>query len=317
MSDLALDLTDLVVRGTRPIVEGVCLAIDAGEVLAIVGESGSGKTITSRAILGLLPQTLSATGEVTTAGVRKSAADQSGLRRDLGRTTAVVFQNPRLMFDPLMRVGDQLIEARTGSRGEAKQRAVEVLQTLGFDAPRVVLRQFPHQLSGGMAQRAALAMAVMPGPRLLVVDEPTSALDATLRLQAMQSIRTLARSGTAVLFITHDMKLVNDYCDTLVVMYGGRAMERGPTKSVLASPLHPYTERLLACSRGASDRHQDLPSIPGTQIVAGTAGDACPFAGRCAETYSRCRTARPAHRRVGDREVACHLRDSEAVYEER
>jgi oligopeptide/dipeptide ABC transporter ATP-binding protein len=225
----------------------------------------------------------------------------------------IVFQNPAGMFDPLSRIGDQLVEAVVYhgrmNRYEARRKAAEVLASVGFANPGEITRLYPHQLSGGMAQRAAIAMALMPDPRLLVVDEPTSALDANLRTEILTLLRGLARQRrSAVLLVSHDLALVGRFCDSVDVMYAGRIVEYGPTAAVLQAPDHPYTRALTATAPTmSSPPRTPLPTIPGAPPTPGSWPTGCVFEPRCPLSFERCRLVRPAQNMAQDRGAACHL----------
>jgi oligopeptide/dipeptide ABC transporter ATP-binding protein len=314
MSAALTDLRITLARrgGDLTLVDGVTLAVESGRILGIVGETGAGKTLTAKAMLGLLPSAMKVDGELTINGEPVEA--RSALRRRLD--VAAVLQNPVGMLDPLMRVGPQLVEAvvehRTMSRTEAQARAVELLERLGFANPQVVLAAYPHQLSGGMAQRTAIAMALMPRPELLVVDEPTSALDANLRVEILSLFSAAARDdGAAVVLVSHDLALVARYCDAVAVMYAGRVVEHGPVEAVLARPLHPYTSLLMRTGPSlASAPRAPLPVIAGSPPRAGEWAAGCVFAPRCPYSDARCHAERPALRAEGASVAACHYAET-------
>jgi oligopeptide/dipeptide ABC transporter ATP-binding protein len=294
------------------IAESVSLQVRPGEIVGIVGETGAGKTLVTRAICGLLPHGLSATGEVAFQGVGTlDLKRQRGLRSELGRKVSVVLQNPHGMFDPLLRVRSQLIEGpvRHGMhpRDEAQRRACAVLESLGFADPERVMHAYPHELSGGMAQRVAIAMALLPQPSLLVVDEPTSALDAHVRVEVLELLRDAGRRlGAGTVLISHDLALVGRYCDRLHVLYAGHVVEAGPTAVVLGDPAHPYTELLLSAELGPSSAHRGrLPVIGGAPPQPGAWPTGCVFAPRCPKVSTRALEQRPEVRRQGSRIARC------------
>jgi oligopeptide/dipeptide ABC transporter ATP-binding protein len=276
-----------------------------------VGETGAGKTLTVKAILDLLPRGLTATGEVIIDGkVHLNGSSRPSQAAAL--ETAVVLQNPSAMLDPLKKVGDQLTEAVVWhgllERRAAIARADALLSKMGFPDPSDVRQLYPHQLSGGMAQRAALTMALMGQPRLLVVDEPTSALDAHLRVEVLQIIQRAARDeGSAVLLVSHDLALVSQFCDEVSVMYAGRVIEVGPARRVLEQPAHPYT-RMLTSAAATVDAppRRPLAVIPGAPPAAGQWPSGCVFEPRCPYRFDRCTVERPALPTVQD-SAACHL----------
>lgn len=298
------------------LVESVDLKVGGGRIMGVVGETGAGKTLTMRALLGLLPFGLHADGVVrfgdgTSVGLNRVP----DLRRMLGSQTGVVFQNPVGMLDPLMRVGEQLIEGvvrrKLMSRAASTGRAEKLLTQMGFTDPARVQRLFPHELSGGMAQRVVTAMAMMPRPELLVLDEPTSALDANVRVEVLKLFESLARDeGTAVFLVSHDLSLVSRFCDSLAVMYAGRVVERGRTTKVLRAPAHPYTDALLRSSVSLTSRHREaLPVIAGTPPAPGRWPTGCVFSPRCDLATRVCHRERPILTATEGSEgcaVACH-----------
>jgi ABC-type glutathione transport system ATPase component len=252
----------------RPLVDAISLQVRAGAVVGLVGETGAGKTLTTRAMTGLLPAGLTATGSIAIGGREPvDARRQRELRAVLGGDVGIVLQHPGGMFDPLFRLGDQLVEGvvatRRMPRSAARERALALLARMRFDDPAGVTRLFPHQLSGGMLQRAGIAMTLMPGPRLIVADEPTSALDAHVRLDVLELLTaTAVEDGAGVLLISHDLGLVSRSCDAVHVLHRGRVVESGRTTDVLASPTHPYTRALLACAPTvASPPRERLPTF--------------------------------------------------------
>ncbi len=299
------------------LVEDVSLSVSEGELLGVVGETGAGKTLTTRALLGVVPRNLQSMGRVRVADAsfELSELQQETRPPSLARDAEIVFQNPATMLDPLARVEAQLVEAVVwhGLMGpqEARARAVELLGALGFAQPEAVLRLYPHQLSGGMAQRAAIAMALMTRPRLLVVDEPTSALDANLRVEVLTLLQRAAReSGTAVVLVSHDLPLIAHFCSRVIVMYAGRVVECGETAHVLAAPAHPYTEALLeTASTVHSASRAVLPTIPGSPPAPGAWPAGCVFAPRCRYVFDACLERRPDLEGDAEQRAACFLRD--------
>lgn len=292
---------------------GVSLTVPAGQLMGVVGESGAGKTMTVRALLGVLPSGVRASGALEIDGAVTALDDAAGLRRLLGSTTSIVLQNPHSMLDPLMRVGAQLVEGvvrqRLLSTAEAAARARTLLAQMGFDDVDRIVRLYPHQLSGGMAQRVTVAIGMMPAPRLLVVDEPTSALDANVRLEVLRSLRSLAESErTAVILVSHDLGLVSHFCDLVTTMYAGAVVEQGRTREVVQRPTHPYTAALLAASATlTTPRKQFLPVIPGAAPRPSALPRGCSFSPRCARASARCGREVPLLLDHGDgRVAACH-----------
>lgn len=305
-------------RGSwRRVVDEIDLELEPGSVLGIVGESGAGKTLFTRALVGLLPRGTRANGTVTLGGRTYDARE--GTRRALGRDATLVLQNPVTALDPLARVQRQLVEGvvRLGLLGReaADARARELLGRLGFSDVERVLRLYPHQLSGGMAQRVAVALALMPSPELLIVDEPTSALDAGVRVRVLALIRELAvEQQAAVIFVSHDLALVGRFCDRLVVLYAGRIVEQGRTADVMDAPRHPYTQALLACAVTTDAQpRQPLPSIGGAPPAPEEWPVGCVFAPRCSHAWGRCLAERPTPIELAPgRSAACHLVERDA-----
>jgi peptide/nickel transport system ATP-binding protein len=282
------------------IIDDVSFRIRAGQVLGIVGETGAGKTLTVRGMLGLLPPGIEAAGTLRLGGGSGiDLADALAVRGLLGRELTCVLQNPYSMLDPRQRLGRQLVEGAvvTGrlGRADAQARALDLLARMGFRAPHTVLRLYPHQLSGGMAQRVACAMGLMPRPRLLLLDEPTSALDAGVRLDVLSLFRRLAQEERAgVLMVSHDLGSVRRFCERTLVMYAGRVAEVGPTSEVTGRPLHPYTTALLRSSATFDvPPRQALSVVPGAPPAPGARPPGCAFGPRCPEVISRCREELP------------------------
>lgn len=293
----------------RP-VNDVSLHIEPGEALGLVGESGSGKTMLALALMGLLPAGARALGEVRLAA-RNGASDAANLmnldgrswRAIRGREIAMIFQEPMTSLNPVMRVGEQIVEAvrahnfPSGRKGY-RAWAIAALARAAVPEPEVRARQFPHQLSGGLRQRAMIAMALAAEPRLLIADEPTTALDVTVQKQILELLDRLRRDlKLGLLFITHDLGVVARVADRLAVMYAGRVVEEGPADEILARPRHPYTEGLLAASpklkRGA------LRPIPGSVPRLDALPPGCAFEPRCPLRRAECTAAVPDLRQAG------------------
>jgi peptide/nickel transport system ATP-binding protein len=297
----------------RPVLDGVDLDVGRGQTVALVGESGSGKTLTSRAALGMLPPGATASGTVQVDGQDVLTMDPRTLRRLRADTAAMIFQDPRAAINPVRRVGDFLTEAlRTNAaadRATARKRALVLLEAVGL--PERVLRQYPHELSGGMLQRVMIAAALMADPVLLLADEPTTALDVTTQAEIIALLRDLqSRFGTALLFVTHDLDLAAVIADRVAVMYAGRIVETGPAQEVFADPKHPYTAALLAATPRLDAPAGRLTVIPGRVPDLRTPVQGCAFAGRCAHATDVCADERPETTAVPDRtgaSVACWL----------
>ncbi|WP_188190460.1 ABC transporter ATP-binding protein [Nonomuraea sp. SYSU D8015] len=307
-----LDLNGLTVRlpgPDRPVLDDVSLSIAEGEALGLVGESGSGKSMTVRAIVRLLPAGAQVEGVVRVGGVEVGSLRGAALR-ELRAVVPVVFQDPRAHINPVRTIGDFLTEGlrthRRLSRRSAEDRAVRLLDEVGVADGQRRLRQYPHELSGGLLQRVMIAAALLAEPRLLLADEPTTALDVTTQAEVMAAVDELRRErGLAMLFITHDLELAAAVCDRTAVMYAGRVMEVRASASLHEHPLHPYTAALAAARPSLERRADRLATIPGRPLSAFEAPDGCAFADRCAHIRERCREERPALRPLGDGQVAC------------
>jgi peptide/nickel transport system ATP-binding protein len=287
--------------------DGAELTIETDESLAIVGESGSGKSTLGMAIGRLLPpEARRLNGDLIYEGRSVfTASDEEvrSLRRD---QLGFIFQSPMATLDPTMRVGRQVALA-VGGRPETADIAV-LLERAELSDPERIMRSFPHQLSGGMAQRVVIAMATARGQRLLIADEPTASLDASIRDRVMATLSRLRRENSASLAIlSHDLQMVGRHAERLAVMYAGRVVETGPSDHVLRSPAHPYTRALMTAVAGGASRGVRLEPIPGAPPVVTARAKSCAFAPRCLARQSLCFERRPEARRVQDRIVACHF----------
>ncbi len=308
-----LEVEDLTVRfGTFPAVEGVDLRVDAGEVLCVVGESGSGKSVSMLAVMGLLPRT----GRVAARAVRFRGDDLLGAaprarRRLIGRDIAMVFQEPTTSLNPCYSIGWQIGEALrvhdAAPRAEIRQRVVALLGQVGVPAPETRVRAFPHQLSGGLNQRAMIAMAIACNPALLIADEPTTALDVTVQKGVLDLLVGLQRSrGMGLVLITHDMGVVAETAQRVQVMYAGQVMEEQPAAALFRHPRHPYTAALLDALPERAEGKARLPTIPGVVPEAADRPAGCLFSTRCVHRTGRCDVERPVLRMTGGVRVRCH-----------
>jgi peptide/nickel transport system ATP-binding protein len=310
MSDAAvvLDARELEIEyataaGAVRSLDSASLAVRAGEITAVVGESGSGKSTLGMATGRLLAgNARHAGGELLVGGTPVFDCDEATLRRLRRDFVGYVFQNPVAALDPTMRVQRQM-ELVGGAQG-----ATEALEEVGLrDVPRV-LRSYPHELSGGMAQRVGIAMALRRQPRLLIADEPTAAVDATLRNQILDLLVSRCRAqDCALLLLTHDLHAVAEHCSHVAVMYGGRVVEDGTTSRILDEPLHPYTRALVGALPGEEAPGERLEAIPGVPPVLRGASPGCAFTPRCPLALEHCGRVRPVHARVGDRALCCHV----------
>ncbi len=312
MSALTVDSLELSVAGI-PLVSGVSFTVAPGERVGLIGESGSGKSLTATAVMGLLPEEVRASGSVRLSEVDHDlvGATEKQLARVRGRRMAMVFQEPMTALNPSMRVGDQVAEIMIihGTRPDktsARAAAVELLGQVRLPEPAETARAYPHQLSGGQRQRVMLAIALANDPAVLICDEPTTALDVTVQARMLELIRTATEDrGTALLFITHDLAVVAQTCERVLVMYGGRLVETGSVKEVFSDPKHPYTRGLLAASDlEAVDENGRLRTIPGAVPGAGEFPGGCVFRNRCADASDQC-AEMPVLSEVDDRGFAC------------
>jgi oligopeptide/dipeptide ABC transporter ATP-binding protein len=310
----ALRTTFTTANGPVTALHDVSLHIDRGETLALVGESGSGKSVTAYSIMGLLPRRTAriAGGQALFEGTDLLALDARAMQDIRGNRIAMIFQEPMSALNPVMRIGDQIAEAirlhRQVTRAQAAERAVGLLEQVRMPSPAARAGDYPHQLSGGMRQRAMIAIALACAPDLLIADEPTTALDVTTQAQILALLKRLqAETGMAMLLITHDLGVVAETADRAAVMYAGRIVEHGDVGDLLSHPTHPYTAGLLASlAIEALPPGARLPEIPGTVPPLSAMPPGCAFAPRCAHALPRCRTEIPTLRREGGRQTACH-----------
>ena len=299
-------------RGPFRAVEGVDVTLDAGEILGVVGESGSGKSVSMLAVMGLIPWPGKVTADLMSFnGIDLLALSPKARRRIVGKDIAMIFQEPMTSLNPCFTVGFQIMETiavhEGGSRAERRRRAIELLDQVGIPAPETRLSAFPHQLSGGMNQRVMIAMAIACNPRLLIADEPTTALDVTIQAQILDLLVALQRDrGMALVLITHDMGVVAETAQRVMVMYAGQEVEQQPAERLFTHPRHPYTAKLLDALPERSVGHRRLATIEG--VVPGIADRpaGCVFNPRCGFASDRCRAEPPPLRHDGGRLVRCH-----------
>ena len=306
-------------RGPVRVVDGVSLRVERGQTVCVAGESGCGKSVTALSVMGLLPDAARVeAGAIRLRGVDLLALPSRERRGLRGREMAMVFQEPMTALNPVLTIGAQVAEVfaihGTAPRREARDRAIALLRQVKIPDPERRVDEYPHQLSGGMKQRVMIALALANRPGLLIADEPTTALDVTIQAQVLHLLRELQRElGTGIVFVTHDLAVVAEIADRVVVMYGGRVVEEGSVFDVLERPAHPYTIGLLgARPRAGQTRHGGarLEVIPGAVPAAGTHVDGCRYQSRCPRVQARCRTDVPALARVtpaGEHASACHF----------
>ena len=317
MSNSLIAISGLTVSTTddnRTLVNDVSFSIAPGEAVGVVGESGSGKTLTALTLLGLLPRGVHATaGSVIYDGKDLLHTDEESLRSIRGNEIAMIYQDPMTALNPVMKLGAQLIEvieSHTGDVSDARERVLAAFSEVGIPDPKRAYDSYPHEFSGGMRQRVMIAMALILSPQLLIADEPTTALDVTIQQQILALVMQERRKrNMSMLWITHDLGVVANLVDRVIVMYAGRIVEVGAVKDVFTNPQHPYTAGLLASLPKASDKNRTrLVSIPGIPPKPWTIGQSCAFSARCSKADDRCRTSLPVLATNAHTEAACfHL----------
>jgi peptide/nickel transport system ATP-binding protein len=308
MNETLLDVQGLSVEfqtrnGVVRVLDDISFRLEKGKTLGIVGESGCGKSITALALMRLIAQPPGriSSGEIRLNGENLLALSDTQMQKIRGNKMSMIFQEPMTSLNPAFTVGYQIAESvmlhEKQSKASAMLRAVEMLTAVGIPAPAQRALEYPHQFSGGMRQRAMIAMALACKPDVLICDEPTTALDVTVQAQIfdlMAELRT--NTGTALILITHDMGAIAEMADKVAVMYAGRIVEEGPVADVIENPLHPYTRGLISCapSKRAAQPGEPLPEIPGTVPSPQDRGLGCSFAGRCSDVQERCKQSLPA-----------------------
>ena len=316
MSDKLVELKDLTVRfhGQRTVhaVNGVSFDLEAGETLGILGESGSGKSVTLKTLLRLLPENRTDIGgTVRVAGVDVRALEGRALADHRGGMVSMIFQDPMLALDPVYTIGEQIAEAvirhEGVSKDEGRARALDMLTRVRIPSPERRLKAYPHEMSGGMRQRAMIALALACRPKLLLADEPTTALDATVQIQILLLLRELQREfGMGMIFVTHDIGVAVEVSDRVAVMYAGQVVETGSVRDIIRSPQHPYTRGLLAANLHGAQKGERLMAIPGAPPALEKAPSNCPFAPRCSEKIAVCEEKLPPNVELGPaRSVRC------------
>ncbi|MDB5628009.1 MAG: Oligopeptide/dipeptide transporter, ATP-binding protein-like [Tardiphaga sp.] len=319
-----VEVRDLNVRfsGERTVhaVNNISLDLKQGEVLGLLGESGSGKSVTLRALMRLLPKKRTTiTGTVNVVGQNVLALDDDALSAFRGQTVSMIFQEPALALDPVYTIGQQIAESVMRHEGksqrEATARALEMLEVVRIPSAKRRLDAFPHEMSGGMRQRAMIALALACKPKILLADEPTTALDATVQIQILLLLRELQREfGMSVIFVTHDIGVAIEICDRVAVMYAGQIVETGTLRQIVRTPVHPYPQGLLASTVHGAKRGARLDTIPGTPPSLDKAPVNCSFAPRCKHVQPRCVEAPPPNVMLGPQRMArCILAEAKVA----
>ena len=298
--------------GIAKAVDGVSFSVGRGKVLGLVGESGSGKTVTGFSILGLVDEPGRIVGgEILYRGENLVSASPDRMRELRGVNISMIFQDPMMTLNPVLRIDTQMIEAvlahESISKDDARQRARDVLGQVGIASPDERLRSYPHQFSGGMRQRVAIAIALLNKPDLIVADEPTTALDVTIQGQILYEVQKLcSQTGTALIWITHDLSVVAGLADDICVMYAGRIVEQGSVNSVLDKPMHPYTNGLISSVPSRNKRGVPLAQIPGMAPSLLKLPKGCSFGPRCAQFSDACESIPDISNHENGRQIRCH-----------
>ncbi|MFP3390227.1 ABC transporter ATP-binding protein [Brevibacillus sp. SIMBA_040] len=281
------------------IIEGIDFHVDSKETVGIVGESGCGKSMTALSIMGLLPENARVSeGEICLQGINLLSISKDAYRKKRGNEMSMIFQEPMSSLNPVYTIGFQLIELLREhtimSKSQAKKKAIEMLQTVGIPRPNEVINEYPHQLSGGMRQRVMIAMGLACNPDILIADEPTTALDVTIQAQILELMKKLQEQfDMAILLITHDLGVVAEVCDRVIVMYAGQIVEEAPVLTLFETPSHPYTKGLIASTPKIGDEKDRLHTIEGTVPQLSAMPKGCRFSTRCSEVTERCMRESP------------------------
>jgi len=304
-----------------PAVYDVSFSLYEGEILGIVGESGSGKSVTSLSIMGLIPKPpgIIESGQILFQGEDLLKASEKRMREIRGNDISMIFQEPMTSLNPLFTIGNQLMEAirlhTNVTKKEAKERSIELLKLVGLPRANELINEYPHQLSGGMRQRVMIAMAMACHPKVLIADEPTTALDVTIQAQILSLMKELnKKTNTSIILITHDLGVVAEICDRVLVMYAGEVVEQGDVQSIFQQPKHPYTKGLLKSVPHLNKKEEKLYSIPGNVPRPGTIQNGCLFAPRCSEVKEKCKYISPSFypSQSSPHSVRCLLHEKEA-----
>jgi len=299
-------------------VSGVDFQVNEGETLGIVGESGCGKSVTSLAVMGLLPSPTGyiAEGEILLEGKKISHLNDREMRKLRGNDIAMIFQEPMTSLNPVFTIGEQLSEplrqhTKLGKK-EIRQRIIEMLKLVGIPRSEEIIDEYPHQLSGGMRQRVMISLAMLCKPKLLIADEPTTALDVTIQAQILDLMKKIKRENQmAMLLITHDLGVIAETCDRVIVMYAGQIVENTDVRTLFNDPKHPYSQGLLASLPKMNERKQSLYSIKGNVPRPDEIPKGCAFSTRCPHVFDKCRTERPPLLKLNNQSCRCWLYEAE------
>ena len=326
MSEYLLQVKDLHTSfftdsGEGKAVNGVSFNLEAGKTLGIVGESGSGKSVTAYSIMQILADTGKiVSGEVLYKGEDITKWNKKQMQGFRGKKCSIIFQDPMTSLNPVFTIGNQLMEAillhTDRNKEQARERAIEMLTLVGVNEPEKRLKQYPHELSGGMRQRVMIAMALACEPDILIADEPTTALDVTIQAQILELMQELQKKmGMAIIMVTHDLGVIADMCDEIIVMYGGRVCERGTADAIFYDPRHEYTKGLLRSIPSVSRMKERLVPIGGTPINLLNMPKGCAFCARCDKAMKICLDTVPEELRVGETHLASCWMNVKAQYE--
>jgi oligopeptide/dipeptide ABC transporter ATP-binding protein len=300
-------------------VDGMELTVGQGETVGLVGESGSGKSVTSLTVMGLLPkpQGRVVEGSILFEGEDLVKFSEAQMREIRGNQISMIFQEPMTSLNPVFTIGDQLVEVlrihKSMGKNESRQRAVDLLKEVGIPRAEQIVNEYPHNLSGGMRQRVMIAIAMACSPKLLIADEPTTALDVTIQAQILDLMHKLKlENNMSILLITHDLGVVAETCDRVVVMYGGKVVEEADVETIFNAPKHPYTIGLLNSIPSMDEEVEWLESIPGNVPIPSEMPSGCKFAPRCSNAMERCKEAEPELRQIGyGHKVRCFLTEGD------
>lgn len=327
MSDIILRINDLSIgiknyKEINNAVSGISFHVGSGEILGIVGESGCGKSLTALAIAGLLPSgTLISGGSVIFNGIELNSLNKDDMRKIQGRDISIIFQEPMTSLNPLITVGKQTAECLEIhyrlTKKEIRERVVEVFNKVGLPRPEELYNSYPHQLSGGMRQRVMIAMAIICRPRLIIADEPTTALDVTIQAQILELLKEINHEyKTTILFISHDLGVINQLCSRVAVMYAGKIVEEGTARNIFIHPVHQYTKGLLGSIPSRDKKGKKLSNIPGKVPPIADRKSGCGFAPRCEKAQDKCFSEKPECTELGlNHKVWCCAAEGESEME--